>query len=401
MDALFFLSAVFIFKYFQRDRPKGRIRVKTETTKSNSGYFKSKIQREHRVRTSALSAAWNSMTFSEKCELVNLIRRNKTEQSIRLDWALKSGINVCVDLNYEKEHATGEIQSLVRQLSNTYAMLKRAAVPCHLHLTSLSECNPTQSKSNTGSSAIKQFWLLFVEFWNKHAFSVGPAINMRLDTISCLSKTGYQNWKISKHSGGPETVAMMSALEPQKTLVYLSPDAPEPLLGFDPTCVYVVGAIVDRSVKAGLTLDRANSLGAICRRFPLQEFVPDRANHVLNIDCSVHIICSYLETSDWVETFKRTLPPRKCIKGGKRERYRLNKLQSESSMLKTDKADSEEAAMLSENEQGKEANGTSVEQHEIYIGGNIAERAVNSRWIRWIEREVGLEFGEREEYLHK
>lgn len=40
-------------------------------------------------------------------------------------------------------------------------------------------------------------------------------------------------------------------------LVVLSPDAPEPLLLLDPSKAYVVGGIVDRSVRKFITADFA------------------------------------------------------------------------------------------------------------------------------------------------
>ncbi len=40
-------------------------------------------------------------------------------------------------------------------------------------------------------------------------------------------------------------------------LVVLSPDAEEPLTRLEPDCVYVVGGIVDRSVRKGVTSEFA------------------------------------------------------------------------------------------------------------------------------------------------
>jgi tRNA (Guanine-1)-methyltransferase len=79
---------------------------------------------------------------------------------------------------------------------------------------------------------------------------------------------------------------------------------------------YVIGGIIDRSIKKAVTLDRARELSIAARRLPIQEYIRQRTNHILNVDHVVHAICTYLHTRDWATTFDQTLPTRKKAQGG-------------------------------------------------------------------------------------
>ena len=67
-------------------------------------------------------------------------------------------------------------------------------------------------------------------------------------------------------------------------LVYFSPDATEILDTIDPTKVYVIGGLVDRSIAKNQSLDRASSLGVQCVRLPLAEYYPE-CQHRGMIEC--------------------------------------------------------------------------------------------------------------------
>ena len=56
--------------------------------------------------------------------------------------------------------------------------------------------------------------------------------------------------------------------------------------------VYVVGGLVDRSVKKQASLSRAAALGARCVRLPLQEYAPGVNNARLPLT-----LCAVLELS--------------------------------------------------------------------------------------------------------
>lgn len=120
------------------------------------------------------------------------------------------------------------------------------------------------------------------------------------------------------------------------TLVYLSPDSPHVLTDLDERFVYVIGGIVDRTVvKVGMcagraacrsagarvtsrcacsqnmSYDRAVAHGARTARLPIQENLPVRLNHVLNINTVLRILILFAQSRDWKHAIVDAVPARK------------------------------------------------------------------------------------------
>jgi len=107
-----------------------------------------------------------------------------------------------------------------------------------------------------------------------------------------------KSWKIHFHDA-----PYWEVFDPQK-LVVLSPDAEEVMDKVDEDEVYVIGGLVDRSVKKGCTLTQAHSVGLNrCLRFPMQR-------RSLNIDTVVHILIERMKGDDWNDVLDRCLPRR-------------------------------------------------------------------------------------------
>ena len=185
-----------------------------------------------------------------------------------------------------------------------------------------------------------------------------------MDTLHALQLAGLDNWLVGRHTEGPWELWGAGG---GKQVVVLSPDAPEALFDFSPDCVYIIGGIVDRSVRANQTLHVAAKRGVICRRLPLREFAPHNQSHALNVDCCLHIVCSWLETRDWARTLARCLPARKTVKATKS----LAQREAEAALKEAAEAEEEE------------------EEEEWEV--SLEKRASSSRWVRWVEREVGLQ----------
>ncbi|GIM05742.1 hypothetical protein Vretimale_10224, partial [Volvox reticuliferus] len=90
-------------------------------------------------------------------------------------------------------------------------------------------------------------------------------------------------------------------------VVVLSPDAAEPLLDLDSERhVYVIGGIVDRTHRKGLTLKFAEARQVKCRRLPIAEHAEQlglgkgtRKCPVLNIDDVVKTLIIYQDTREF------------------------------------------------------------------------------------------------------
>ena len=84
-----------------------------------------------------------------------------------------------------------------------------------------------------------------------------------------------------------------------------------------------MGGIVDRSVQKSRTLDCAYVHNIKAQRLPIKEHASSNLSHILNIDTVVNIVCTYITTKNWKETFDLCIPFRKKIIGGKIQRRKL------------------------------------------------------------------------------
>lgn len=97
-----------------------------------------------------------------------------------------------------------------------------------------------------------------------------------------------------------------------RQVVYLSPDAEEPLEEVLATEVYVVGGIVDRNIDKGLTLAAANGGGARAVRLPFDEHLPEvpPGDRVLTVCACVGVLMSVHAGEDWREVLEKSVPKR-------------------------------------------------------------------------------------------
>ena len=186
--------------------------------------------------------------------------RELAESRVR-DAIAGAGLRVCIELGFEQSDR--ERRSICRQISGAYGLSRRSAHPLHLHLSSLNE------------------------------------------TWRCvLAAQGLDAWHITRLEG--------SAVESfdSDSLVVLSPDAPEILECLDRDKVYVIGGIVDRSVRKAVTLDWARAHGVRTKRLPVREYLEGKPKFVLNIDTVVGVICRLKETLDWKVSLESAIPQR-------------------------------------------------------------------------------------------
>ncbi|CAH8521860.1 unnamed protein product [Heterobilharzia americana] len=198
----------------------------------------------------------------------------KMEISRKLDIAFNDGIKVYIDCSYEALMSTKECNKFAQQLCRLYGANKKAPRPLSLHLVNLSQSGP-----------------LF------HA---------------CQSKCdGFSNYKIGFHS---ETAS--SVTPDGMELVYLSPDAEEPLLSLSKNCVYILGCLVDEHLLKGRSLKEAELQGCRSVRLPIQEFYDHntsgrKSSPVLAINHVIDIILAYLAgNGDWKTAIESGLPKR-------------------------------------------------------------------------------------------
>ncbi|POM62076.1 tRNA (guanine-N(1)-)-methyltransferase [Phytophthora palmivora] len=221
------------------------------------------------ARSQALALERAEMTDEQKNEQRERIRMQRVEQYQKLEEAQRTGVRVVVDLAFAANQTTREQHSILKQLACVYGYLKTCPLdrPLSLHLASCTQ-----------------------------------------DLATICSQHGAMSWKIGRH------VEPLEQLYNADELVYLSPDSENVLDRLDPSCVYVVGGIVDRSVRKGETRAKATSHGYRTARLPLQEhfeqFGTRVRTHIMNLDSVIIVLNEVANHGDWGRAFQRAVPPR-------------------------------------------------------------------------------------------
>mmetsp|Transcript_39054 Transcript_39054/g.91855 ORF Transcript_39054/g.91855 Transcript_39054/m.91855 type:complete len:378 (-) Transcript_39054:169-1302(-) len=121
-----------------------------------------------------------------------------------------------------------------------------------------------------------------------------------------LRRRGAEAWPAYRH------VEHFTEVFRERTadLVYLSPDAEEVLEVLRPGTLYVIGGIVDKTVRRGVSRGVARDLDLPCFRLPIQEHVPRESQgrgHVLNVNTVAHILMRFSEMGEWGPAIRMAL----------------------------------------------------------------------------------------------
>ncbi|XP_051762300.1 tRNA methyltransferase 10 homolog C [Ctenopharyngodon idella] len=191
-------------------------------------------------------------------------------QNWRAAQAMRFGQPLVYDMSYEQHMTQREMENTVSQLLETEGWNRRAADPFHLHFCSLQP---------------------------------GGAYHRKL-----LKRYGTETWErllITATARRPIDVF------PPEDLVYLTADSRNVLRTFDHRKVYVVGAMVDRSIHSGVSLANAKRLKLATARLPLDEYLDwDSGAKNLTLDQMIRILATVKDTGSWKEALE-FVPKRK------------------------------------------------------------------------------------------
>ncbi|XP_077375639.1 tRNA methyltransferase 10 homolog C [Festucalex cinctus] len=174
------------------------------------------------------------------------------------------------DMSYESSMTRREIENTVNQMMEVEGWNRRAKEPYHLHFCNL----------QPDGAYMKEF----------------------------LTRYGAETWdRLLITSTGDHAVDLF----PRDRLVYLTADSRNVLHTFDHSKVYIIGALVDRSILSGLSLANAKRLKLATARLPLDEFLHwGMGAKNLTLDQMIRIMISVKETGNWQEALK-FVPKRK------------------------------------------------------------------------------------------
>ncbi|KAG7222358.1 hypothetical protein INR49_016313 [Caranx melampygus] len=136
------------------------------------------------------------------------------------------------DMSYDSNMSRREVENTVSQLLEVEGWNRRATEPFHLHFCNL------QPDGAYKKELLKRYG---AETWDR----------------LLITSTDRQHVDIF----------------PREQLVYLTADSPNVLHKFDHSKVYIIGALVDRSIQSGLTLANAKRLKLATARLPLDQFL--------------------------------------------------------------------------------------------------------------------------------
>ncbi|CAF1101516.1 unnamed protein product [Adineta ricciae] len=180
---------------------------------------------------------------------------------------------ICIDCAYNESMSGKEIASLARQIGRCYSSNRRAPKPVRLTLTNWSNESPLAQECRRVNS-------------------------------------GFENYQIILCD------KPIHECHPSDSLIYLSPNGDKVLTEVNEQNVYVIGGLVDESVRKNMTFQTCQNINIACYRLPIETYMEHSAdggtfNQILTINQVFDILQSYMTTQDWGETLKKHVPERK------------------------------------------------------------------------------------------
>ncbi|NXY51334.1 TM10C methyltransferase, partial [Ceuthmochares aereus] len=173
------------------------------------------------------------------------------------------------DMSYEKDMSVQEVANTVRQLVFSEGCNRRSVDPFHIHFCNFKE----------NSLYHKEFIKHYKESWGKLLITV---------TDQCYTD-----------------------VFPKDKLIYLTADSPKVMKTFNHDKIYIVGSMVDKSIKTGVSLARAKRLGLETAALPLEQYLLwNTGAKNLTLDQMMHILLTLKDTGDWKKALE-FVPKRK------------------------------------------------------------------------------------------
>ncbi|NXT80776.1 TM10C methyltransferase, partial [Zapornia atra] len=173
------------------------------------------------------------------------------------------------DMSYEKDMSVREVKNTVRQIVLSESSNRRSVDPFHIHF-----CN-FKDDSLYHSEFIKHYR----EAWGRLLITV---------TDQCYTD-----------------------IFPKEKLIYLTADSPKVMKTFDHDKIYIVGSMVDKSIKTGVSLARAKRLGLETAALPLERYLLwNSGAKNLTLDQMMLILLTLKDTGDWKKALE-FVPKRK------------------------------------------------------------------------------------------
>ncbi|XP_063999251.1 tRNA methyltransferase 10 homolog C [Pogoniulus pusillus] len=181
------------------------------------------------------------------------------------------GQSLVFDMSYEKDMSIREVTNTVKQIVLSESFNRRSVDPFHIYFCNLKEDSLYQ----------KEFIKHYREAWDRLLVTA---------TDQCYTE-----------------------VFPKDKLVYLTADSPKVMKTFDHDKIYIIGSMVDKSIKTGVSLARAKRLGLETAALPLEKYLLwSSGAKNLTLDQMMHILLTLKDTGDWKKALE-FVPKRKHI----------------------------------------------------------------------------------------
>ena len=179
---------------------------------------------------------------------------------------------ICIDLQYEELMSEKELIHLAQQLSRVYGFNRKSSDPCHLTFCHLpKDCKTRQ--------------------------------------ICCDKSEGFANYILNFSEK-----SLIDTFENRKQdLVYLTPDSNNLLEDIEDNKIYVIGGLVDDSVKKLSSLSFAKDQGLTTAKLPIDKYcsrIEGSFKQILTINQVFEILLNKIQGFSWPQVFSQSLPSR-------------------------------------------------------------------------------------------
>ncbi|XP_042532828.1 tRNA methyltransferase 10 homolog C [Dipodomys spectabilis] len=212
-------------------------------------------------------------TTEEKQQNFLFLRLWDRNMNIAMDWkgaqAMQFGQPLVFDMAYDNCMNSKEMRNTVSQVLESEGWNRRNVDPFHIYFCNL----------KIDSAYHRELVKCYKQKWDK--------------LLLTATEKSYAD------------------LFPKDSIVYLTADSPNVMTTFKHDKVYVIGSLVDKNMKPGLSLAKAKQQGLATQRLPLDKYLQwDIGTKNLTLDQMIRILLCLKNTGDWQEAL-RFVPKRK------------------------------------------------------------------------------------------
>ena len=266
-------------KKYKKEKKKENKRIKRE-------------QREKEEKENPKKEDINEIKNKDKDkDKFNTPFKTRKEKKEEFKQKCKNGVRVIIDCDFEHLMNERGNKSMVRQITDLYAINRSSTNPFRLIL-----------------------------------YGVGKQIK------EGLKKTNYENWlgveiyfkeEYSTFEQFIKDVLYKDDKRPLKDIkndiYYLTADSENNIDNINNNATYIIGGIVDRNKYKGLTFNKAKELGLNHGKFPIGDYLKLHSSQVLTTNHTFHILNEFSIKHDWKEAFVSIIPKRKQDNGEEEE----------------------------------------------------------------------------------